>query len=176
MAARRSRPKVMRRDTAAATTAAVVLAWFVAMRLRRQAREWTAAAAFERHVRALHAHTTSPCPLDVAPGTMLGYPCGSFSLIEADLRAALTPLPRAEAVLDALRGAGGLGVAFEVRRELINFKKACLALFHDAQRLELALRRQTMFFFVDNPSRVAFHLAPHWDEYAAVATALERAR
>ena len=34
-------------------------------------------------------------------------------------------------------------------QELVNFKKACLRLFHDAQKLEKDLQRHEMFFFRD---------------------------
>lgn len=83
---------------------------------------------------------------------------------------------RAEAAIVALRTQGGLVAAFEVRRELVNFKKACLCLFQDAQRLEMALQRQAMYFFRDNPSRSAYHLDERWQSYAEVANALENAR
>jgi hypothetical protein len=162
-------------STTAAAAAALVAVWWLVVRRSRQ-RERREAAALERRVRASFPHPTSPCPLDVCPATILNYPCGYFSLIEADLRVAITPAPRAEAALAALRLSGGLAAAFDVRRELISLKKACLALFHDTQRLERALHRQVMFFFVHSPTRAAFHLDPRWQHYSAVAEALERAR
>ena len=153
------------------TTASLAAAWVVWRRLWRL----RVAHAFEARIRRRASAFRSPCVLDASPATAKSYPSGSLELIEDDLRAALGA-KTAEALNEALHGPCGLRSAFELRRELISYKKACLCLFQDAQRLELSLHRQAMFFFRDHPSRTAFHLAPHWPEYSSAATALERAR
>ena len=92
---------------------------------------------FAERIRQAHADTRSPCPLDVSPDTVLGYSCGSFSMVVADLSVAFEER-RAASLASALTEAG-VADAFELRRELISFKKACLVLFHDVQRLEQSL-------------------------------------
>ena len=63
---------------------------------------------------------------------------GSFKLIEDDLKRVL-PAAAAEASIAALTTAG-VAAAYRLRRELVNFKKACLRLVHDLERLLLSKR------------------------------------
>ena len=72
---------------------------------------------------------------------------GSFKLIEDDLKRVL-PAAAAEASIAALTTAG-VAAAYRLRRELVNFKKACLRLVHDLERLLLSFKRLDSYFFVD---------------------------
>ena len=111
-----------------------------------------AACAFEQHVRRVHAsstHARAPCVLDVCPALGMHFAIGSFDLVQADLQAALPPQV-ATAVLDSLVAAG-LVRTFGLRRELVNFKKACWLVLQDVQRLERSMVRQASFFSSELP-------------------------
>ena len=149
---------------AAVASAIVLVIWH----RRRAARR---AADFEARIRALGAN---PSVYDVAPHNILNFSQGSFALVEADLAVAFDGSMAGEAT-NALRAAGiereaDLSVAFDasaaaeaaaalraagieraiaLRRELVNLKKAALALFHDAAAVEATLRRCELFFFQD---------------------------
>ena len=107
-----------------------------------------ASALFAGHVRRECAESSSPCVLDVCAKDILNYPQGSFALIADDLARAPPTVDRA-ASIRALRRACRLPEVFALRKELVNFKKACLRLLHDAQKLEKDLQRHEMFFFRD---------------------------
>ena len=102
------------RISACAAAAALALAALVVV--ARQQRRSAAARQFERRVRAAAGSSCFSCPLDCTPANALCFASGSFSLIEADLRAAL-PNERAEALIAALRADAGVSAAFELRRE-----------------------------------------------------------
>ena len=130
-----------------------------------------ATAAFEARVRRHHHDhqpAGAPCVLDVSAKLILNYQQGSFALVAEDLAVALDAKESASAT-DALRGeACRLPQIFALRRELVNFKKACLRLFHDAQKLEKDLQRHEMFFFRDRD-------CDRWVEHGAVDPLYERA-
>ena len=79
---------------------------------------------------------------------ILNYQQGAFALIEDDLARA-PPGVDSAASIRVLRRACQLPQVFALRKEPVNFKKACLRLFHDAQKLEKDLQRHEMFFFRD---------------------------
>ena len=127
--------------------------------------------SFEDRVRRHHAEhqpAGAPCVLDVSARLILNYQQGSFALVADDLAAALEADEILRAI-DALRGeACRLPQIFALRRELVNFKKACLRLFHDAQKLEKDLQRHEMYFFRDRD-------CDRWVEQGAVDPLYERA-
>ena len=136
----------MLRAVSKSTLAALVAAGAGAIALviwhrRRAARR---AADFEARIRALGAN---PSVYDVAPHNILNFSQGSFALVEADLAVAFDGSMAGEAT-DALRAAG-IERAIDLRRELVNSKKAALALFHHAAAVEATLRRCELFFFQD---------------------------
>ena len=105
------------------------------------------ADGFERHVRNVHAcghRYTAPCVLDASPAIATHFAIGSLDLVRQDLLSVLDT-PTAHAIIGAL-AASGVARAFEMRRELVNFKKACLLLLQDAERLERTMSRQASFF------------------------------
>ena len=82
--------------------------------------------------------------LDASPALSTHFAIGSLELVRADLLSVL-PTRTAEDTIAAL-AASGAAHAFHLRRELVNFKKACLLLLQDAERLERAMARQASFF------------------------------
>ena len=101
--------------------------------------------AWETHARACFAASVDgECPLDVTKKNILNYSQGSFSLIEADLRATL-PADLAAAVTDALVREG-LAEAFDLRKNLVSLKKVLLHCWHAADPLEHELRRMATFW------------------------------
>ena len=103
------------------------------------------AEAWETHARACFAaFVEGECPLDVTRKNILNFSQGSFSLVEADLRATL-PADLAAAVTDALVREG-LAEAFDLRRNLVSLKKVLLHCWHAADPLERELRRMATFW------------------------------
>ena len=103
------------------------------------------AEAWETHARACFAaFVEGECPLDVTRKNILNFSQGSFSLVEADLRATL-PADLAAAVTDALVREG-LAEAFDLRRNLVSLKKVLLHCWHAADPLEHELRRMATFW------------------------------
>ena len=101
--------------------------------------------AWETHARACFAaFVEGECPLDVTRKNILNFSQGSFSLVEADLRATL-PADLAAAVTDALVREG-LTEAFDLRRNLVSLKKVLLHCWHAADPLEHELRRMATFW------------------------------
>ena len=103
------------------------------------------AEAWETHARACFAASVDgECPLDVTRKNILNFAQGSFSLVEADLRATL-PADLASAVTDALVREG-LAEAFDLRKNLVSLKKVLLHCWHAADPLEHELRRMATFW------------------------------
>ena len=103
------------------------------------------AEAWDTHARACFAaFVEGECPLDVTRKNILNFSQGSFSLVEADLRATL-PADLAAAVTDALVREG-LAEAFDLRRNLVSLKKVLLHCWHAADPLEHELRRMATFW------------------------------
>ena len=106
---------------------------------------WPDAASFEARARAT-SPTSTQCALHAASSHGIrNLWQGSFSLIEDDLGCTLGAKAAAESTAALI--AAGVKDAFSLRRELVNFKKACLRLFHDADRVHTDLKRQDMYFF-----------------------------
>ena len=107
--------------------------------------------AFEWHVRSLHArgrHARAPCILDASAANCAHFAIGSFDLVSQDLQAALPPALAASFV--ASLTTSGVARAYELRRELVHFKKACLNMLRDVMQLERGLVRQSTFFYVES--------------------------
>ena len=85
--------------------------------------------------------------LDVSVNVIHNYARGHFGYVEQRLVTALGK-PAAALSMLVLRQAG-VAIAFELRRELVAFKKALLFVFHDAQKLEADLMRMELFFYRD---------------------------
>jgi len=85
--------------------------------------------------------------LDVSVNVIHNYARGHFGYVEQRLVTALGT-PAAALSMLVLRQAG-VAIAFELRRELVAFKKALLFVFHDAQKLEADLMRMELFFYRD---------------------------
>jgi hypothetical protein len=112
----------------------------------------TAACAFERHVRRVHAsgsHAKAPCVLDICPALGTHFAIGSLDLVQADLQAACNS-EVAATILDSL-AAAGLTRIFGLRTEIVNFKKALLHVVGDVQKLERSMVRQASFFASESP-------------------------
>ena len=119
--------------------------------------------AWETHARACFAASVDgECPLDVTKKNILNYSQGSFSLIEADLRATL-PADLAAAVTDALVREG-LTEAFDLRRNLVSLKKVLLHCWHAADPLEHELRRMATFWRDDMNFENGFVLVERYRE------------
>ena len=82
--------------------------------------------------------------MDVTRKNILNFSQGSFSLVEADLRATL-PADLAAAVTKALVREG-LAEAFDLRKNLVSLKKVLLHCWHAADPLEHELRRMATFW------------------------------
>ena len=111
---------------------------------------WVSATTFDTAVRARHASSgarVEPCVLDVSVDVIHNYARGHFGYVEQRLMTALGAPATALSML-VLRQAG-VAIAFELRRELVAFKKALLFVFHDAQKLEADLMRMELFFYRD---------------------------
>lgn len=134
---------------------------------------WEGEAAFESHVRRGSA---SLCVLDACTGNIRNYHQGSFSLVEDDIRAAFGEDDAAQS-LRALRSSG-VARCFDLRRELINMKKACLCLFHDAQAVVRQLIRAESYFFQDHPEPLSLCdlSAPDRAHYYSICEWLQRAK
>ena len=105
---------------------------------------------FERHVRAVHArgkHSRAPCILDSCAANCTHFAIGTFDLVCNDIDGVMDA-KMATAVLDSL-STSGIARAYELRRELVHFKKACLLLLRDVLRLERGLVRQSSFFYTE---------------------------
>ena len=116
--------------------------WF---KPRRRA---AAAAAFERHVRQIHAsgrNRRGPCLLDAKPALVHHFAIGSFDLVQSDLERAL-PTASAQLMVESLTNSG-VRTTFHLRRELVNFKKACLLVLQEVLRIERGMVRHTTFFY-----------------------------
>ena len=125
----------MRRPRASMAPAMPDTAWVLA----------SDAEAWETHARACFAaFVEGECPLDVTRKNILNFSQGSFSLIEADLRATL-PADLAAAVTKALVREG-LAEAFDLRKNLVSLKKVLLHCWHAADPLEHELRRMATFW------------------------------
>jgi hypothetical protein len=85
--------------------------------------------------------------LDVSVNVIHNYARGHFGYVEQRLVTALGK-PAAALSMLVLRQAG-VAIAFELRRELVAFKKALLFVFHDAQKLEADLMRMELYFYRD---------------------------
>ena len=112
----------------------------------------TAACAFERHVRRIHAsgsHAKAPCVLDICPALGTHFAIGSLDLVQADLQAVCNS-EVAATILDSLTAAG-LTRTFGLRTEIVNFKKALLHVVGDVQKLERSMVRQASFFASESP-------------------------
>lgn len=108
---------------------------------------WGSEYAFHARLRAGNASALTPCVLDASPTCIHNFARGDFGCVEAELTSGLGAEAMAQSV-GALSTAG-VQAAFELRRELVAFKKACLFVFHDAQKLEAELQRMELFFFRD---------------------------
>ena len=125
----------MRRPRASMAPAMPDTAWVLA----------SDAEAWDTHARACFAaFVEGECPLDVTRKNILNFSQGSFSLIEADLRATL-PADLAAAVTKALVREG-LAEAFDLRKNLVSLKKVLLHCWHAADPLEHELRRMATFW------------------------------
>ena len=144
------------RPTRTVALAAVVLAFATSLavqavlrrRRKQQPEEHEDAATFHGRVRQLHAsgsHARGPCVLDACPRLVHHFAIGSFDLVQADLQRVLPPAMVTE-ILVALTQSG-VRRAFAVRRELVQFKKACLLILQDVLRIERGFVRQTTFFY-----------------------------
>ena len=105
------------------------------------------AAAFERRVRRLHAfgrHARAPCVLDICAENSSHFAIGALDLVAMDLHRVLEG--HATLALESLTKSG-LARAYELRRELVHFKKACLHLLREVLRVERGLVRQSTFFY-----------------------------
>ena len=74
---------------------------------------------------------------------------GDWSLIERDLLYAGIDTKSIEALTDETKNGPCLQIlaAFNLRSELINYKKVCLHLFEEATRIERYLKQALSFFF-----------------------------
>ena len=121
------------------------------------------APEFERHVRDVFASLATPCPLDGTAENLLQlFTCGRHELVVRDIRAVL-PADAAERALDLI-ARRGVADAFQVRRDLVNYKKAMLHAHDDAHRLQKDLRQLVAFHRrVDYQEGDAFftHAQPH---------------
>ena len=125
----------MRRPRASMAPAMPDTAWVLA----------SDAEAWDTHARACFAaFVEGECPLDVTRKNILNFSQGSFSLVEADLRATL-PADLAAAVTDALVREG-LAEAFDLRKNLVSLQKVLLHCWHAADPLEHELRRMATFW------------------------------
>ena len=106
---------------------------------------WPEQAAFQKYVRDLKL--SGGCTLDVTPANILTYSCSS-AMVDRDLEATL-PAAACAAVKSVLQQQHSLQNAFQVRRELCNFKKVCLNIFQEGKLIEKDLRQLAAFFFVD---------------------------
>ena len=140
-----SPPRMNSTRTVVATVATVAaLLTALEIRRRRNAKK-RAAADFERRCRALHGNSRAPCIIDAAPHLVYHFAIGSFRLVEADLRRALSIIS-ADAAISALVESG-VRKTFAVRREIVHFKKACLLVLQEVLRVERGLVRQQSFFY-----------------------------
>jgi hypothetical protein len=129
------------------------------------------AESFEAVVRKA-TRASAACVLDCTCATVHVYSRGSFACVVEELSTALDAGSAAAAV--AIARSAGVAAAFEVRRELQNFKKALLIVFHDAQRLERTLQRHELYFFRD---RECDRYHQHVDaSYAAACGARQHAK
>ena len=83
--------------------------------------------------------------LDACPRLVHHFAIGSFGLVQADLQHALPPTLVAQILVTLTKS--GVRRAFAVRRELVQFKKACLLILQDVLRIERGFVRQTTFFY-----------------------------
>merc|ERR1719265_2331936 len=95
-----------------------------------------------------------PCVLDVTVANINDYCCGSFALVERDLRAVL-PAPLAQAAID-LAEECQVPEAFRVREELVNFKKVMLHVHQQGSLLERSLARVATFFYDEAQEQQGF--------------------
>ena len=105
---------------------------------------------FEHHVRAVHArgkHPRAPCIIDSCAANCTHFAIGRFDLVCTDVSSVMDA-KTSTAVLDSLT-TSGIARAYELRRELVHFKKACLLLLRDVLRLERGLVRQSSFFYTE---------------------------
>ena len=82
--------------------------------------------------------------LDLAPDFMNFYSCGTFSLVERDVKAVL-PEECARAVIRVLHQLG-VAEAFHLRGEVVNLKKAAYYVHREASSLERRLAQLATFF------------------------------
>ncbi|CAE8610782.1 unnamed protein product, partial [Polarella glacialis] len=85
-----------------------------------------------------------PHVLEVKPENIGNYCCGSFDLIERDVAAVLSPGLANEAL--ALLRSLGLPEAFQMREELVNYKKVLLHVHQQSSEMEVSLNQLTAFF------------------------------
>jgi hypothetical protein len=99
-------------------------------------------AVFEAHVRAYTAAeygAKALCVLDLGRHNALNFHTGSLDILVSDVRRTLPAF--AVSRLASILEEHGVPRAFEVRRELVNFKKVCLHLFQNNTVLEKELRQ-----------------------------------
>lgn len=89
--------------------------------------------------------------LEVSPGNAWSYACGSFELVQRDLRAVL-PAALADDVELLLRRLG-VPEAFTVRTELVNYKKVMLYVHQQGVLLERSLAQLNTFLNYDATAR-----------------------
>ena len=178
---------------ASAVASAVALLALAALRRRHRRRREPEdsvtidAAAFQQHALSTSADPAQ-CVLRAATAFAVNnFWQGSFSLTETDLRATLGPRHAAEST--AALVAAGVPDAYRLRKELVNFKKACLRTYHDACKVLETLQRQDQYFFRDTSSGhvrglcalplrddAPVDLETHRAEYASVCHCFQRAK
>lgn len=140
------RPHATSTSTAVAATAVLVVAVTLFRRHRRRRLVDRTADEFEAHLRGIHASSRQgrgPCILDARPENVYHFAIGSYELVTLDLE---RMGGSADAITESLAGSGVREI-FEVRRELVHFKKACLLLLQEVLSIERGMIRQTTFFY-----------------------------
>jgi hypothetical protein len=105
-------------------------------------------AQFQALVRNRTAFIPGPCVLDLCVSNVYRYT--GYSSFDTTMREMHSTLPT-ELCREIERCALKLTVhdAFAVRNELVNFKKACLHLYHRVQNTDCSLRQYSTLFFCD---------------------------
>eukprot|EP00668_Euglena_longa_P032816 GGOE01042270.1.p1 GENE.GGOE01042270.1~~GGOE01042270.1.p1 ORF type:complete len:634 (+),score=101.69 GGOE01042270.1:23-1903(+) len=133
---------------------------------------WVDPEQFVCNVRTSHVRNVlGLCPLDVEPHNILQ--CSGFYSLQATKRDFENSLPKVvvDWILECCRQQS-LPEAFNVRRELVHFKKVCLILAQEGAHIERQLKRLCVFHYCDllhTPSE-----APEHQRYVSLSCLLSR--
>eukprot|EP00873_Tetraselmis_striata_P029932 jgi/Tetstr1/450196/TSEL_037235.t2 len=131
-------------------------------------------ACWEAHVRNAWRSVQGPvCIFEINDVNIADFCQGDILLVEQDLLAVLPP-EVAEDVMCLLKHAG-LADAFHVRRELVNYKKVCLNVYQDSDRLEKDIRQMCSFFHGSDAQEMGdYHV--HSDRYTELCQTMNECK